>query len=92
MTDEVLVAARAFGCPVRLAIYRALGDGQTPTTLANLLGVPRATISFHLLVLLADGLVEVRKRGRSRIYRWAARRWFLARDERGLDTPPRGGT
>jgi DNA-binding transcriptional ArsR family regulator len=82
MRDDVLIAARAFGCPVRLAIYRALGtEGRTPTELAAMFEVPRPTISFHLLALLEDGLVEVRRRGRARIYRCPARRWFLAREE-----------
>ncbi len=81
MKDDVLVAARAFGCCVRLAIYRALADAQTPTQLAQLLGVPRATVSYHLMALLHDDLVEVRRRGRSRIYRCTARRWFLARED-----------
>ncbi len=81
MTDEVVGAARGSAGSGRRAVSRALADARTPTQLAQLLGIPRATISFHLLALLRDDLVEVRKRGRTRIYRCTARRWFLAREE-----------
>ena len=42
---------------------------MTPGALAELLGVPAPTLSFHLKELLHAGLVSQQRRSRSLIYR-----------------------
>lgn len=57
----------------RLAIFRALVraglEGRQPTPLAEALGIPANTLSFHLKGLLAAGLVSQERRGRTLTYR-----------------------
>jgi ArsR family transcriptional regulator, arsenate/arsenite/antimonite-responsive transcriptional repressor len=63
----------ALAQPSRLAAFRALvvagPDGLTPGVLAEQLGLPAATLSFHLKALTHAGLVEVTRDGRHLVYR-----------------------
>ncbi|MFC3674475.1 ArsR/SmtB family transcription factor [Ferrovibrio xuzhouensis] len=68
-------AVTAFGAlaqETRLAIYRLLverGPGGLPAgAIAEALGVPSATISFHLAQLRGAGLITQRRESRSLIY------------------------
>lgn len=72
---DVLKALAALAQPNRLQIFRALvvsgQAGATPGALADSLGVPAATLSFHLKELLHAGLVSQERSGRHLIYRTA---------------------
>ncbi|MBN8488046.1 MAG: helix-turn-helix transcriptional regulator [Burkholderiales bacterium] len=63
----------ALGQQHRLAVFRALVvaglDGQTPGVLAERLGLPAATLSFHLKALTHAGLVDATRDGRHLVYR-----------------------
>ena len=56
----------------RLALYRLLvqaGDGgMTAGAIADALGVPNSSLSFHLAHLNRAGLIDQRRDGRSLIY------------------------
>jgi DNA-binding transcriptional ArsR family regulator len=56
----------------RLTAFRLLvrrgPDGYTPTALAEKLGVPAPTLSFHLKELQRAGLIAVRREGRFLYY------------------------
>lgn len=56
----------------RLAAFRALvqagADGLAAGVLADKLGVPNSSLSFHLAQLANAGLIEQRRDGRSLIY------------------------
>ena len=71
-TDAV-AALSALAQPNRLRVFRALvaagGEGMTPSTLAEALGVPAPTLSFHLKELLHARLISQQRSGRSLIYR-----------------------
>jgi ArsR family transcriptional regulator, arsenate/arsenite/antimonite-responsive transcriptional repressor len=73
--DEVIRALSALGQPQRLKIFRALvvagQAGRTPGMLANSLGIPAATLSFHLKELGHAGLVTQERASRNLIYRAA---------------------
>lgn len=60
---------------MRLRIFRALvvagADGQTPGMLVEALGLPNATLSFHLKELSHAGLVTVERASRNLVYRAA---------------------
>ncbi len=69
-------AARAFialGQETRLNIFRLVvqrGDaGLCPSQIQELLGVPAATLSFHLRELLSAGLLVVERQSRNLVYR-----------------------
>jgi len=69
-------AARAFvalGQETRLNIFRLIvqrGDkGLCPSQIHELLGVPAATLSFHLRELLSSDLLTVERQSRNLIYR-----------------------
>jgi len=70
---NVTKALSALAQPNRLQIFRALvitgKEGATPGALADALGVPAATLSFHLKELLNAGLVSQERNGRNLIYR-----------------------
>ena len=57
----------------RLALFRLLvqagGKGMAAGAIAEALGVPNSSLSFHLAQLRATGLVEQERRHRSLIYR-----------------------
>lgn len=69
----VIAALAALAQPSRLQIFRRLvvaGEaGLTPGVLSAELGVPAATLSFHLKALLHAGLVAQSRHGRHLIYR-----------------------
>lgn len=70
---DIVKALAALAQPNRLQIFRTLvisgQEGVTPGTLADTLGVPAATLSFHLKELLHAGLVSQERSGRHLIYR-----------------------
>ena len=71
--DDVVRSLSALAQPVRLQLFRALvvaGPlGLTPGVIAEGLGVPPATLSFHLKELTYAGLVSQERSGRHLIYR-----------------------
>ena len=68
-----VAALGALAQTTRLSIFRALvqagGDGRLPGELGAGLGIPPATLSFHLKELSRAGLVEAEQRGRTIRYR-----------------------
>lgn len=70
---DVINAITSLAQPNRLQIFRALvttgEEGARPGTLADALGVPVATLSFHLKELVNAGLVSQERSGRNLIYR-----------------------
>ena len=78
---EQTLAVQALGAlahPVRLEIFRALvvagRSGLTPGVMHEGLGIPPATLSFHLKELAHAGLVTQERDGRHLIYRAAYER------------------
>ncbi|MED5618176.1 ArsR/SmtB family transcription factor [Ideonella sp. BN130291] len=76
MEEAVVVrslAALAHG--LRLQVFRALvvagARGMTPGVMAEGLGVPAATLSFHLKELTNAGLVTQERQSRNLVYRVA---------------------
>ena len=74
MEEKTVVdALAALAQPLRLRVFRALvvagQKGLTPGTLAETLGVPAATLSFHLKELTHAGLISQQRDGRNLIYR-----------------------
>jgi len=69
----VIKALAALAQASRLRVFRALvvagGPGLTPGALGNNLGLPPATLSFHLKELAHAGLVSLERSGRHLIYR-----------------------
>jgi DNA-binding transcriptional ArsR family regulator len=72
---EVVKSLAALAQPVRLQVFRALvvtgGPGLTPGTMAEALGIPQNTLSFHLKELSSAGLVVQERCSRNIIYRAA---------------------
>lgn len=70
---DVIRALAALAQPVRLQVFRALviagSGGITPGTMADGLGIPANTLSFHLKELAAAGLVTSERSSRNLIYR-----------------------
>jgi ArsR family transcriptional regulator len=73
---EMTTAVAALGAlaqATRLSIFRSLvqagGDGRLPGELGVELGIPPATLSFHLKELSRAGLVAAEQRGRTIRYR-----------------------
>jgi ArsR family transcriptional regulator len=74
MDEQAVVRAlAALAQPVRLQVFRALivagPAGLTPGTMAEALGVPQNTLSFHLKELANAGLVTQERASRHIIYR-----------------------
>jgi ArsR family transcriptional regulator, arsenate/arsenite/antimonite-responsive transcriptional repressor len=74
MDEQTVVRAlAALAQPVRLQVFRALvvsgAEGLTPGTMAEALGVPQNTLSFHLKELTNAGLVTQERASRHIIYR-----------------------
>lgn len=73
--QDVIKALAALAQPLRLQVFRALvvagQAGLTPSTMAEGLGVPPATLSFHLKELVNAGLVTQERASRNLIYRAA---------------------
>ena len=69
--NKVLKALSALAQESRLAIFRLLitkGEGMSAGKIAEELGIPATTMSFHLSQLKNAGLVDSLKNGRSIIY------------------------
>jgi DNA-binding transcriptional ArsR family regulator len=73
--SEIVKALAALAQPVRLQVFRALviagPRGMTPSTMAEGLGVPSSSLSFHLKELVNSGLVTQERSSRNLIYRAA---------------------
>lgn len=71
--NQVIRAMSALAQPLRLRVFRALvvvGEaGLTPGAVQEALGVPAATLSFHLKELVQAGLVSQERASRNLIYR-----------------------
>lgn len=72
---DVVKALAALAQPNRLQVFRSLvvagKQGATPGQLGESLGVPNATLSFHLKELMGAGLISQERSGRNLIYRVA---------------------
>jgi ArsR family transcriptional regulator, arsenate/arsenite/antimonite-responsive transcriptional repressor len=72
---DVVKALAALAQPNRLQVFRSLvlagQTGATPSALGEHLGVPNATLSFHLKELMNAGLISQERHGRNLIYRVA---------------------
>jgi ArsR family transcriptional regulator, arsenate/arsenite/antimonite-responsive transcriptional repressor len=76
MDEQTVVRSlAALAQPVRLQVFRALivagQKGLTPGTMAEALGVPQNSLSFHLKELANAGLVTQERSSRYIIYRAA---------------------
>jgi ArsR family transcriptional regulator, arsenate/arsenite/antimonite-responsive transcriptional repressor len=73
--SDVIKALAALAQPVRLDVFRALvvagPRGMTPSTMADGLGVPASSLSFHLKELTNAGLIVPERASRNLIYRAA---------------------
>ena len=73
--NEVVRALAALAQPIRLQVFRALvvtgRTGLTPGAMAEGLGIPQNTLSFHLKELAQAGLVTQERASRNIIYRAA---------------------
>jgi len=69
----VIKALAALAQPSRLQIFRLLvvkgGDGLTHALIAETLGLPANTLSFHLKELMNADLISQERSGRNLIYR-----------------------
>ncbi len=69
----VIKALAALAQPNRLLIFRALvvkgAEGLTPALIAEALGMPANTLSFHLKELMNADLISQERSGRNLIYR-----------------------
>ena len=69
---EAIGALAALGHPTRLGAFQLMvqagRDGLSAGTLAERLGVPPQTLSFHMKELVASGLASPRREGRSIFY------------------------
>jgi DNA-binding transcriptional ArsR family regulator len=76
--SEVVRSLAALAQPVRLKVFRALvvtgQSGLTPGAMAEGLGIPQNTLSFHLKELTSAGLVTQERASRNIIYRAAYER------------------
>ena len=76
--QDVVKSLAALAQPVRLQVFRALvvrgQDGLTPGAMAEGLGIPQTTLSFHLKELTNAGLVRQERASRNIIYRAAYER------------------
>ncbi len=71
----VIKALAALAQPVRLDVFRALvvagPRGMTPSTMAEGLGIPARSLSFHLKELTNAGLIVPERASRNLVYRAA---------------------
>ena len=74
---EAIQALIALGQESRLNVYRLIvqkGDqGLLPSQIHEMLGIPNATLSFHLKELYQANLITVERQSRNLIYRPNAR-------------------
>ena len=72
---SVVKSLGALAQPIRLQVFRALvvagQSGMTPSTMAEGLGIPPNTLSFHLKELANAGLVTQERVSRNIVYRAA---------------------
>lgn len=70
---NIVKALAALAQPSRLQVFRSLvvagQQGATPGQLGKDLGLPNATLSFHLKELMSAGLISQERSGRNLIYR-----------------------
>jgi len=70
--QNVIAALAALAQETRLDAFRLLvqggSEGMPAGAIADALGVPSATLSFHLKELKSAGVVDCRREGRSLIY------------------------
>lgn len=75
--SDAVQAFLALGQESRLNVFRLIvqrGDvGLTPSQIIEKLGIPNATLSFHLKELVHADLLIVERQGRNLIYRPNAR-------------------
>jgi DNA-binding transcriptional ArsR family regulator len=74
MEDKFVIRAlAALAQPNRLQIFRSLvvkgSDGLTPALIAEQIGIPANTLSFHLKELMNADLISQERSGRNLIYR-----------------------
>ncbi|VUZ26900.1 Uncharacterised protein [uncultured Comamonas sp.] len=73
--EQVVKALAALAHSVRLRVFRSLivagAQGQTPSVLAEQLGVASTALSFHLKELVHAGLVSQERVSRNLVYRAA---------------------
>ena len=73
--SSVVKSLAALAQPIRLQVFRALvvagQSGMTPSTMAEGLGIPPNTLSFHLKELANAGLVTQERMSRNIVYRAA---------------------
>jgi DNA-binding transcriptional ArsR family regulator len=71
-TTDAIKALGALAQETRLAIYRLLvqagPEGRAAGTIGEELGIPPATLSFHLAQLAGAGLIRPRQEGRFIFY------------------------
>lgn len=73
--DELVAIYSCLCDRTRLRILHLLGEGPLCVChLQTILGEPQVKVSKHLSYLMTHGMVEVRREGKWRIYRLAARR------------------
>lgn len=72
---QVVKALAALAQPSRLQVFRSLvlagQAGASPGLVSETLGLPNATLSFHLKELMGAGLITQERNGRHLIYRVA---------------------
>ena len=70
--DSAITALAALAQENRLALFRLLvqtgEQGMSAGALAEALGIPNSSLSFHLSQLLRAGLIRQERRSRSLIY------------------------
>ncbi len=66
---DLATIMRALGDPVRLQIVRLLADGQTHACgeVADAVGVPGSTASYHMRLLREAGITRTRAEGTQRL-------------------------
>jgi ArsR family transcriptional regulator, arsenate/arsenite/antimonite-responsive transcriptional repressor len=73
--SDVVKSLAALAQPIRLQVFRALvvtgAKGLTPGAMAEGLGIPANTLSFHLKELANAGLITQERSSRNIIYRAA---------------------
>lgn len=71
-TTQAVTALSALAQEARLEVFRALvqagPEGMPAGAIAKALGIPAATLSFHLKELKNAAIVKCRREGRSLIY------------------------
>ncbi|CAM3648939.1 ArsR/SmtB family transcription factor [Polynucleobacter antarcticus] len=70
---DAISAFLALGQESRLNVFRLIvqrgGEGLTPSQIIEKLGIPNATLSFHLKELVQANLLIVERQSRNLIYR-----------------------